>query len=242
MSKIFVDQVDPKTGTSLTLGTSGDTVNIPSGVTLSGAGTITSSAVNLAASGAGGVTGNLPVANLNGGTSASSSTFWRGDGTWVTPTDTLGGITHADQWRLNTNITGDVDPITDVEQTDTDGFAGLGSPMSVSSGIFTFPVTGIWLIEFTAMYYHNAYSAFNSALLYTSEGGGYGIASYNSNFINTTGANSFASVTSSFMFDVTNVSTHKVKFATDVGNNSVTTNGTSGANQTAMTFIRLGDT
>ena len=40
MSKIEVDKVDPQSGTTLTLGTSGDTVSIPSGVTLANGDTL----------------------------------------------------------------------------------------------------------------------------------------------------------------------------------------------------------
>ena len=73
MGTLFVDKLDPQSGTSLELGSNGDTITIPSGATFTQSGTMNASAITA---------GTMATARLGSGT-ASSSTFLRGDQTYA---------------------------------------------------------------------------------------------------------------------------------------------------------------
>jgi hypothetical protein len=51
--------------------------------------------------------GNLDVARLNGGSGASASTYWRGDGTWATPAGGSSGVPTLNGSATNLTLRGD---------------------------------------------------------------------------------------------------------------------------------------
>ena len=175
------------------------------------------------------VTGALPVAN--GGTALTSG-FVNG----------FSGM--ADQWRLTSNFSSDNTPITaNLERNDSTGFNYLGSGMSQSSGIFTFPETGYYLVSFHTEHFINGVDReINGRIGVTTNNSSYSDVARGATFVKGVGANTHTSTDCSTIVDVTDTSNVKVRFGVVTDQSSTTTISDTNANVTFMTFIRLGDT
>ena len=153
----------------------------------------------------------------------------------------------ADQFRLTTNITHTTATIANItanlERIDEPtGFGSLGTGMSESSGTFTFPSTGIYLVRAVGYAFRNSTSSVYTGIRITTthDNSTYAVAALGYGYIpDVNGA--YTNVAVDYVFDVTNTSTHKVIFAVESGN-GVLYGGGSTNNRTHFTFIKLGDT
>ena len=158
-----------------------------------------------------------------------------------------GGITEADLWRVNTSFTGTADPIASNWERADEATAGrLGTGMTESSGVFTFPSTGIWKITFVVSVYVNNEDDRGPKIeidISSNSGGAYSMVAQNFSFIQATSASyTHNGVMTSTIVDVTNASTFRARFVSEKINSNVITYGDSSANKTYVEFIRLGDT
>ena len=154
------------------------------------------------------------------------------------------GLGVADQWRMTSNFVSNSSFITsNWERVDTNGFGQLGSGMTESSGVFTFPSTGIYRIDFQCVGYRGTAGSIRFVNFYissTTDNSSYGESSYAVQNIHSA-TDCYCSASMSHQFDVTDVSTHKIKFRVEAANDIVWV-GSTNLTQTGATFTKIGDT
>ena len=125
-----------------------------------------------------------------------------------------------------------------------DGFGHLGTGMSQSSGVFTFPSTGFYRVYFSAGWYYTSDSSNLAAYIsYTSNNGSAwdDAASGKSSIPDYSSYNVYQQTNCEHYLDITDVSNQKVRFRIEV-HHSVNCEGTSDHNRTYATFTKLADT
>ena len=195
MATLFVDKLDPQSGTALEIGSSGDTITIPSGATITNSGTATG----------------------------------------------FGGITMGEQWRLTANKTSSGVLDANLEVVDTAGYGTLGTGMSQSSGIFTFPATGFYMVIVNATFRGNSENSMSVFFDVTTDNTNYNtIAAADNGQRNGTDTNVGAGCSS--IIDVTDTSNVKVRFQSSSIASGSYVYGNTDTNNTSFMFVRLGDT
>ncbi len=153
-----------------------------------------------------------------------------------------GGITEADMFRLTASQSGgtNADITTNLERVDDATFSKIGTGMSLSSGIYTFPSTGLYEVTCSAMILSS--SDTNSYILanVSSDSGSSYDEIFRLNNGDTAGQSSTNAMNGSLV-NVTNASTFRMKFTTSSMGGSSYVMGETATNYTMFKFIRLGD-
>ena len=157
------------------------------------------------------------------------------------------GITEIDQWRISADHTLNDSILSSNWERDDTAFNSdyTGSGMSVSSGVWTFPVTGKWLMLIQMRVVSPSSSGANKYTYLVAECTTDGGSTFGERFNLAQGTydnESYGQASGAFVFDVPDTSTHKFKLIGGSENNNVLAQGSTSSQRTGLTFIRLGDT
>ena len=163
----------------------------------------------------------------------------------TTAKTTVAGITMAEQWRMNSDTSAGAEQVlqgwskvtTSLHQGGT-----IGSSMSVSSGVFTFPSTGIYYITGTFIFYVGTSNDAQARVFLK--------VTYDGSNANTVarfvhgefGDGVYGSATQHYVLDVNDTSNVKVYFQTESFSSDSKIIADNSVGETNVTFIRLGDT
>jgi len=152
------------------------------------------------------------------------------------------GITEFDSWYLTSNVTSNGDLTSNLSRQDKLGSASpLGTGMSQSSGVFTFPSTGKWLVIVEATFQLNDADNVTLDTYVTLNNSSY-TQTHRAIDGNNGSGGKHGSGTSFCFLDVTDTSQVKVKFAAaSIGSGSYVT-AEQAYVQTGFHFIRIGNT
>jgi len=160
------------------------------------------------------------------------------------------GITEVDKWRVTANATGSTlgDPLSSnwerVDNTSPSQGMPIGTGMSVSSGIWTFPSTGKWWVIFkTDIYVNNTNVRWLEAVVQVTSdnGSSWDNRSFGYGSLYDSGNNTYSSPSAETFLDVTDTSNDKVKIKLTASYSCVML-GSTDDTHTSLTFLRLGDT
>ena len=157
------------------------------------------------------------------------------------------------QWRLTVsgNCSSGSDNIlpTDAgtwEAADTVSPGSIGSSMTYDgSGVFAFPSTGIWKIDFHGYWGisgSDSDAILKSRIYCTTNNSSYTNASQQTNHIKSDATYTYQGWYVTYIFDVTDTSTHKVRFVLNPSGSNTYYKARSDWTETGAIFTRLGDT
>jgi hypothetical protein len=159
-------------------------------------------------------------------------------GTVALTTDISAGITQADIWRTTSNITSDTGGVSNFERADNSVTTKVGDGVSFSTPYFSFPETGIYLIQSQVQFAptNDSDNVIWSTVYRNSS------TSATNTLAECQGSDGNTSSFSQAILDVTNTSNDTVYFSVASLASGGNITGNTNANNTCVLFMRIGDT